>query len=318
MRASLPYMPPRARSQRLSNPARWGATLAVLSIFICGLAGVVLCETALHPARRPVTPNRDARTVQVTAQDGIDLRAWLFRPDNYNGDAVLILHGIADSRGSQLGLARMFLAHGYMVLAPDSRSHGESGGDLATYGLLESDDVHRWVSWLMEEEHPLRVFGLGESLGGAVLIQSLTVEQRFNAIVADSAYSSFERIAQDRVAERLPFPLKIGRILAEPPIWAGFFYARVRYGLDFRKASPEAALARSTGTPILLIHGLYDRLTPPVHSKILAASNRRDATLWLVPGAGHTGAYGVEPVEFERRVLDFYQNLPPGIQLREK
>jgi uncharacterized protein len=178
--------------------------------------------------------------------------------------------------------------------------------------------VHRWVSWLMEEEHPLRVFGLGESLGGAVLIQSLSVEQRFNAIVADSAYSSFERIAQDRVAQRLPFPAKIGRIVAEPPIWAGFLYARWKYGLDFRKASPEAALARSTGTPVLLIHGLYDSLTPPEHSEILEASNRRDTTLWLVPGAGHTGAFGVEPVEFERRVLDFYQNLPPGIQVREK
>jgi hypothetical protein len=46
----------------------------------------------------------------------------------------------------------MFLAHGYIVLAPDSRAHGESGGDIATYGLLEWDDAHRWVSWLMEEE----------------------------------------------------------------------------------------------------------------------------------------------------------------------
>jgi alpha-beta hydrolase superfamily lysophospholipase len=302
---------------RRSKWIAWSAVLAVLALFVCGLAGVVLCEAALHPARRPVAPTRDASTVQVTAQDGIDLRAWLFRPDRSNGDAVLILHGIADSRGSQLGLARMFLAHGYLVLAPDSRAHGESGGDLATYGLLEADDVHRWVSWLDEQGHPLRVFGLGESLGGAVLIQSLAVEHRLNAIVADSAYSSFERIAQDRVAERLPFPLKIGRILAEPPIWAGFLYARLRYGLDFRKASPEAVIAQSS-TPVLLIHGLYDRMTPPEHSEILAARNRRDVTLWLVPGAGHTGAYSVEPVEFERRVLDFYQNLPPGIQLREK
>ena len=152
------------------------------------------------------------------------------------------------------------------MLVPDSRAHGESGGDLATYGLLESDDVHRWVSWLMEEEHPLRVFGLGESLGGAVLIQSLSVERRFNAIVADSPYSSFERIAQDRVAQRLPFPPGSAGMLAEPPIWAGFLYARWKYGLDFRKASPEAAIARST-TPVLLIHGFTTRLTPPEHSQ---------------------------------------------------
>lgn len=296
---------------------RVGWIALLMGALAVGISGIVLCEAALHPARRPVAPNRNASTVQVIAQDGVTLRAWLFRADPSNGDAVLILHGIADSRGSQLGLARMFLDHGYLVLVPDSRAHGESGGDLATYGLLEADDVHRWVSWLIEEEHPLRVFGLGESLGGAVLIQSLTVEPRFNAIVADSAYSSFESIAQDRVGARLPFSPKVGRILAEPSIWAGFLYARLRYGLDFRKASPEAALARST-TPVLLIHGLYDRLTPPEHSRILAAINPRSTELWLVPGAGHTGAYGAASQEFESRVLSFYQNLPPGIQVREK
>jgi uncharacterized protein len=99
-------------------------------------------------------------------------------------------------------------------------------------------------------------------------------------------------------------------VLAAPPVWAGFFYARLRYGLDLRAASPKAALARSK-TPVLLIHGLNDTQTPPEHSRILEASNRRMATLWLVPGAGHTGAFGAEPGEFQERVLGFfaaYQN----------
>jgi uncharacterized protein len=282
-----------------------GAIAAIVAA-ICGIGGAVLCEAALHPPRRPVPPNPAAHTVQVKAHGGIVLRAWLFAPEHPSGNAVVILHGIADSRASQQGLARMFLRHGYTVLAPDSRAHGESGGDLATYGLLEADDVHRWVSWLIEDQHPGHVFALGESLGGAVLIESLPVEPRFSAIVAESAFSSFERIARDRVAERLPFPAEVGRLLAAPPVWAGFLYARLRYRLDFRDASPEAALARSK-TPVLLIHGLSDELTPPVHSKILAASNPRTTTLWLVPGAGHTGAFGASPREFERRVLNFYQ-----------
>src|SRR5580698_8799552 len=184
----------------------WLIGIAILACVLCGVAGVVLCETALHPARRPVPSNREAQTVEVHASDGIALRAWLFRADRSNGDAVLVLHGIADSRASQVGLARMFLDHGYAVLAPDSRAHGESGGNLATYGLLEAGDVHGWVSWLMEDQHPRHVFGMGESLGAAVLIESLSVEPRFSAIVADSAFSSFERIALDRVAERLPLP----------------------------------------------------------------------------------------------------------------
>ncbi|HTB20355.1 MAG TPA: alpha/beta hydrolase, partial [Bryobacteraceae bacterium] len=166
-------------------------------------------------------------------------------------------------------------------------------------------DVHGWVSWLMEDQHPRHVFGMGESLGAAVLIESLSVEPRFSAIVADSAFSSFERIALDRVAEKLPFPMTVGRALAAPPVWAGLLYARLRYGVDLWAASPEAALAHST-TPVLLIHGLNDRKTAPVHSEILAASGCRCTTLWLVPGAGHTEAFGTAPKEFESRVLSFF------------
>jgi fermentation-respiration switch protein FrsA (DUF1100 family) len=202
----------------------------------------------------------------------------------------------------------MFLNHGFIVLVPDSRAHGESGGAIATYGLLEADDVRRWVSWLIDDQHPSQVFGMGESLGGAVLIQSLAVEPRFSAIVAESSFSSFERIARDRVAERLPLPSEIGRLLAAPPVWAGFLYARLRYGLDFRAASPEAAIARSI-TPVLLIHGLNDAQTPPAHSRILASKRSLNTVLWLVPGAGHTGASSAAPREFESRVLSFFAHV---------
>src|ERR1700729_4214906 len=98
-------------------------TVAAICAALCGLAGAVLCETAVHPARRPVPSNAAALTVEVTALDGIVLRAWLFKAKQSsgrsasNGDGVLILHGIADSRASLAGLASMFLDHGYTVLA---------------------------------------------------------------------------------------------------------------------------------------------------------------------------------------------------------
>jgi|ERR1700722_14017748 alpha-beta hydrolase superfamily lysophospholipase len=87
-----------------------GAIVAI-GTALCALAGAVLCETAVHPARRAVPSNASALTVQVTARDGVVLRAWLLKPEKPNGDVVLILHGIADSRASQVGLARMFVNH---------------------------------------------------------------------------------------------------------------------------------------------------------------------------------------------------------------
>ncbi len=293
----------------MAHPWRWVLCVAAIGSALYGLAGVVLIEFLLHRPRLSVPVVPGARNVEITAADSNVLRGWLLTPPDPIGNAVLILHGSATNRASQLALAKMFLGHGYTVLAPDNRGHGESGGAITTYGLLEADDVHRWVSWLIDDQHPRHVFGIGESLGGAVLIESLAVEPRFSAIVAESAYSSFERIARDRVAERLPIPQPAGRLLAAPPVWAGFLYARLRYGLDFRDASPEAAITRST-TPVLLIHGLNDTQTPPEHSRILAGKNPRSTTLWLVPGAGHTGAFGTAPQEFETRVLSFFAAVP--------
>jgi pimeloyl-ACP methyl ester carboxylesterase len=196
----------------------------------------------------------------------------------------------------------MLARHGYLAVTPDSRAHGDSSGDLATYGLREADDVHRWVDWICANEHPRRVLGFGESLGGAVLIQSLAVEQRFSGIIADSAFSDFERVAEDRVAQIVHVP----RWVAAPPVWAGFIVARLRYSLDFRNASPERVIAK-TQTPVLLIHGMDDEKTPADHSKTMAAVNPKMVELWLVPGAGHTGAWARAPEEFERRVIAFYQ-----------
>ena len=46
-----------------------------------------------------------------------------------------------------------------------------------------------------------------------------------------------------------------------PVIQAGYFYARVRYGVDLHLASPLAAV-RATRVPVLLIHGTADTNIP--------------------------------------------------------
>lgn len=220
---------------------------------------------------------------------------------------MLVLHGISDSRAGVMGLAWLFVENHYAVLAPDNRGHGESGGELVTYGLREADDVHRWVDWMIASEHPRNVYGVGESLGAGVLLEALARERRFSAVVAECPFANFERVAEDRVAQRMPGPPLVRRGLAAPMVWAGFLYARVRYGLDFRDASPETALA-GIRTPVLLIHGLADTNIYPSHSETLAARNPPNVTLWLVPGAPHTAAFGTAPDEFRARVLGWFSD----------
>jgi pimeloyl-ACP methyl ester carboxylesterase len=158
----------------------WKRITVVVLIYgvICVFAGIFAVEGALHPQRRllPADANLIAQqiadefeakleTASITARDGIVLQAWEIRPQNANGDAVILLHGLSDNRLGMIGYARILLHHRYAVLLPDARAHGASGGQLATYGLLERDDIDRWSNWLIRNDHPRCVFGLGESMG---------------------------------------------------------------------------------------------------------------------------------------------------------
>ena len=234
-------------------------------------------------------PSADSQTVSIEARDRAQLHGWFIRPQPDTARCVIVLH---DSRSGSVGFAPMFLERGYAVLAPDSRAHGESGGEFVTYGVLERYDVLQWVHW-MQRAGCTAVYGLGESLGASILIEATALEPVFRAAVAESAYSDLPAIAE----YRLPTP----SLLSKTIVWCGMAYARVRFGLDLWQSSPLQAMAQ-TSTPILLIHGLEDEKTPPWHSQTLAGANHR-AVLWLVPHAGHTAAAGVAPIEFRQRVL---------------
>jgi hypothetical protein len=248
------------------------------------------------------------RDVEIQALDSVRLRAWLFEPAHPNGGTVMLFHGMADSRLSELGYARLLLKHGYGVLAADERGNGSSGGDIETFGVLERHDTHAWADWLFAHRPTTRLYGLGESMGAGVMLESLASEPRFRAVAAECAFQNFREVAYDRVAQHFGTRLELKRPLYFGVIESGFLYARWRYGIDLDDASPEDAVA-ATRTPVLLIHGRADDNVYPVQSERMAAHNPH-VVLWEPEKSCHTCALGAVPEEFERRVIGWFQTHP--------
>jgi dipeptidyl aminopeptidase/acylaminoacyl peptidase len=274
---------------------------------------------ALHPPVRPILPSKqkqveeaaasdsiDLEDVAITTADGVTLRAWFMRPRDANGNVVILLHGVGDNRLGMYGYGRALLSQHYAVLLPDARAHGLSGG-LASYGVKESEDIHQWVSWIEDHEFPRCVYGLGESMGAAQLLQSLAKEPRFCAVVAESPFPTFREIAYARFGQPFHTGPWLGSTFFRPAVEAGFLYARVEHGLDMETAAPVEAV-RNTKVPILLIHGMSDTNIPPFHSDEIQAANPGGIVLWKVPGAVHTGAYRAAPEEFRRRVEEWFES----------
>jgi hypothetical protein len=125
------------------------------------LVGIGLGWMAMHPFRHPISQGEERnaraaaqrqgvefRDAEITTADGSILRAWFMRPPSANGNVVILLHGVSDNRMGVYGYGQWLLQNHYMVLLPDARAHGSSGGEIASYGIKESDDVHRWVEWV--------------------------------------------------------------------------------------------------------------------------------------------------------------------------
>lgn len=283
------------------------------------VAGITLAEFSLKLPRRHISDgyrqlvnqrvaadHARLEDVSIRAKDGVLLRGWYIQPTAGNGNSVILLHGVTDNRLGMAGYGEFLLQHGYSILLPDARDHGESEGNMASYGLREGEDVHEWVDWMYQAHPPKCVYGLGESMGAAILLQSLESEKRFCAVVAESSFADFREGAYDRVSHYTGSATTIGaRTLLRPAIEIGVAYVRLRYGLNLMAVSPRDAVAEST-TPVLLIHGKIDLNIRPRNSEMIHNASLDHSELWEVPMAAHCGAWSTAPREFENRLLGFF------------
>ena len=257
---------------------------AVLSLLVMSvLPGQLSAAGAgglLHPARRPVTDVPPLACEDATfAGEGITLKGWRCDGSAPHRGTVLYLHGIADNRSSAAGVVDRFVTRGYDVIAYDSRAHGESEGDLCTYGFLEKRDLSRVLDGV--REGPILL--VGTSLGAAVALQEAATDPRISAIIAAETFADLRTVA----TERAPFFFTAGIIDR------AFRMAEKQGSFEVDAVSPVTAAAHIT-IPVLLVHGADDSETVPDHSRRVLAALRGRKQLILVPGARHNQSLTAE------------------------
>src|SRR5262245_12145823 len=227
----------------------------------------------LHPRRRPLrTADLPPHEDVAFRSEGILLKDWLFRAQAPRRGLIVHLHGVADNRGSGVGMARRFAPQGYDVFTYDSRAHGESEGEACTYGFYEKRDLARALDAIQADSAVL----FGSSLGASVALQAAPEEPRVIGVIAQSPFSDLETIAR----ERAPW------VATQEEIAEALAIAERKGHFRVADVSPRAAAARIR-VPVLLIHGEKDRETRPAHSQRILEALGGPRQLILVPGAGH-------------------------------
>jgi dipeptidyl aminopeptidase/acylaminoacyl peptidase len=299
---------------------RWLIILALFYVTVSFIAGYVLCEGALHPSKRRLSEqslqktkmaasklNASLKEVSIHAKDGIVLKGWYFDAATNPDETVILFHGLSDNRIGMIGYVQLFLRNGYNVVTPDWRAHGQSGGELATYGINEKYDVTSWIDWLQSSTDSKEFYALGESYGAVILLQSLENENRICAAAAESAFATFREAAYDRGGQLIGGGDFAGKTIFIPAVEAAFVTAEWKYSLDFNEISPLKSLA-ATKTPVLLIHGDMDNNLPVRHSRLMYVSQEKNSRIqYWESHAGHAGTFGKSPDEFEKRVISWFR-----------
>jgi alpha-beta hydrolase superfamily lysophospholipase len=287
--------------------------LLALAPALAALAGRAIGPGVLHPMR--LNPERLEQTAQmlartnatkedfsVRASDGVELRGWKVHAPAPNGDWVLLFHGVSDNRTGTLGHAEFLLRHGYSVVMMDSRAHGASGGEMATYGWKERYDTVAVANALYGTERVRHLYALGVSMGGAIALQAAAVEPRIAGVVAEDPFADLREVSYDYAG--LHFSPLLGRTLFRPATIFGIDALAKAGGFDPDEVSPEKAVA-ARPFPVLLICGTRDHTIPCRHAERIYRAATGPKELWIVEGAEHASALGREPAEYEARVIRF-------------
>jgi len=196
---------------------------------------------------------KNGKYIEVTTLDNQTISAFLSYSNTANQKGTIILtHGIRSRKEQWMASVKDISDKGWNCVAVDLRAHGQSSGKYCTFGVKEKEDISRVLDHLVKNENVSQNFGVwGSSLGGAVALQCLAHDQRFQFGIVESTFSEFRTVALDYFENSLGFRSE----------WLGnYLVDRSGKMAEFNPAdaAPVEAAAH-IHQPILMFHGTADK-----------------------------------------------------------
>jgi uncharacterized protein len=275
----------------------------------------------VRPEDTPESVGLEYRDVSFTSRGGdARLSGWIIPPES-GVDApqetargtswIVMLHGDntnrSDSKTGTLGIAQALNKRGFGVFMFDLRGRGDSPSAMSSSGYFERLDLQGASDYLVSKGADRSRIGiLGFSLGGSVALMAGSNPNNFGAVVSDSAFADYSLVLRSEMTG-IKRPLSLW--------FPGMaFMAKTIYGIDIADISPARAIARSD-TPVLVIHGEDDTVIPVEHARLLGRAigasfdeiEGGEEMVWIVPNAGHTGAFRTQPKQYIEKLVKFYE-----------
>jgi pimeloyl-ACP methyl ester carboxylesterase len=237
----------------------------------------------------------------------VELSGWYFENEADADCAVLFLHGYTGTRTHSLSYTPLFWDRGCDLLAYDARGHGDSTDDYHSYGFYEKEDGVAAYEWLLAETglSADNVGIIGVSYGASTSLQMLPLLDDAAFVLADSPYSSLNKIMQHQAGEQFGD-------------WAKAFIPGGSVVINLRADFPVSGVAadesiQENDIPVLLIHSVQDAFTPAENSQIIFDNaNESQTQLALLDwGSRHAAMIRDDPEAYEALFEGFLNQFIP-------
>lgn len=286
-----------------------GALGRVIMLVLVGLpfvmAGIMTYRPRVVPSATPFTELGLAyESVSFIAADDTELAGWWVpgapgapgvpdAPRAAPRDRVIVVHGLGGGKADVLTLVGPLREAEYDVLVFDLRAHGQSGGQLTSFGINETLDVEAAATWVRRTHGEQgRLLAVATSMGAAAVLAARddTGASPFDAIAVMSTYDDLGRLADGVVARQFAWPLDLfARQIAVPA-------ASLHAGRDLEAFRPADEIVQAWPVPMLVIHGQRDELIPIEAGQRLYEAAFEPRRRWWAQRLGHNDILGDEEV----------------------
>ena len=242
--------------------------------------------------------------VTIKSKDNYKLKGYFIEKFKGCNRYVIIIHGYSCNHYSSMAFCRMFLNKGFNILVVDSRSHGESEGDYATYGYYEKDDIDLWIEEIKRRTKTKDVFlGLhGQSMGAATALIVAGNNETVKFVIDDCGFSSAKDCIIFTIGKYKYVPCKlIYKMLHRKLIKLANF--------DLEESNPINEIVKRKDLPVLFVHGVKDQKVPyKMAQEMYNKKQGKNDILFLVNDAIHMNCYGVARKKYEEKVYKIIDN----------
>ena len=197
---------------------------------------------------------------------------------------VIYLHANASSRIEGLHIRRFLLKRNINLCIFDFQGSGLSEGEYISLGYHEKHQVKNIVDFV--EKYPgVGKIGLwGRSMGAATTLIYANMDKRIKAIVVDSPFEDFRKLAKEMVLGQIKLP----GFLVEGAISIIGKSVKNRNGMDINDIKAIDAV-KNCEIPIIFIHAKDDELVPYHHSEDLIKNYKGKNKVLKPVNGGHNG-----------------------------